>query len=378
MLVLGVPAPLRRRHRRPRRRPGPGTRPVRSRRRAAHAGPPRRAGRRHVGGVRVLRARTELPWLPDDDLVARVASANHHLVQLSTRLDGWVPDIVHAHDWQVAWAADTLATLYGAQLVATFHATERGRHGGRVPPGEPSTIHAVESWLAHDAADVVASSKFMVSEVVGGFELPAERTHLIPNGIDPTWWSTGEAAGAGRRSCSRGAGCSTRRASRCSPGRCACCGPGCPASSASSAAAAATCPSCSRRSTSRGSATSSTCPASCPTTGCATPSTGPGASPSRRSTSRSGSSPSRRWPAARRSSSPAPAASPSSSTAPAPGCCSSRATPTSWRPASRWCSPTTPSPTTCASGAGAARRPLLLGRHRRRHRRRVRRPPVAP
>ena len=34
------------------------------------------------GGVRVLRARTDLPWLPDDDLVARVASANHHLVQL--------------------------------------------------------------------------------------------------------------------------------------------------------------------------------------------------------------------------------------------------------------------------------------------------------
>jgi glycogen(starch) synthase len=144
-----------------------------------------------VGGIRVLRARTDLPWLPEDDLVARVASANHHLVQLSTRLGSWVPDIVHAHDWHVAWAADTLSALHHARLVATFHATERGRHGGRVPPGEPSTIHAIESWLAHDAAAVVASSKFMVSEVVGGFELPAEQSHLIPNGIDPTWWSAG-------------------------------------------------------------------------------------------------------------------------------------------------------------------------------------------
>jgi glycogen(starch) synthase len=144
-----------------------------------------------IGGIRVLRARADLPWLPDEDLVARVASANHHLVQLSVHLGDWRPDIVHAHDWQVAWAADTLSTLYGARLVATFHATERGRHGGGVPPGEPSTIHAVESWLAHDAEAVIASSKFMVSEVVGGFELPAERSHLIPNGIDPTWWSTG-------------------------------------------------------------------------------------------------------------------------------------------------------------------------------------------
>jgi glycogen(starch) synthase len=148
-----------------------------------------------TGGVRVLRARADLPWLPDDDLVARVASANHHLVQLSTRLGEWRPDVVHANDWQVAWAGDTLAALYGAKLVATFHSTERGRHGGRVPPGMPSTIHAVESWLAHRAGEVLANSRFMVREVIDGFELPAERTHLIPNGIDPTWWSTGETPG---------------------------------------------------------------------------------------------------------------------------------------------------------------------------------------
>ena len=148
-----------------------------------------------VGDVRVLRARTDLPWLPDDELVARVASANHHLVQLSTRLGDWTPHVVHAHDWQVAWAADTLATLHHAKLMATFHSTERGQHGGRVPPGQPSTIHAIESWLAHGADEVVTNSKFMVSEVVNGFELPGERTHLIPNGIDPTWWSTGESPG---------------------------------------------------------------------------------------------------------------------------------------------------------------------------------------
>jgi glycogen(starch) synthase len=149
-----------------------------------------------AGGVRVLRARTDLPWLPDDEVVARAASANHHLVQLSSRLVPWRPDVVHAHDWQVAWAADTLATLHDATLVATFHSTERGQHGGRVPPGPPSTIHAVESWLAHTSRAVLANSRFMVREVIDGFELPPERTHLIPNGIDPTWWSTGEVPGS--------------------------------------------------------------------------------------------------------------------------------------------------------------------------------------
>ncbi len=147
------------------------------------------------GAVRVLRARTDLPWLPDEAMVAQVASANHHLVQLAARLGSWRPHVVHAHDWQVAWAADTLATLYDAKLVATFHSTERGQHAGRVPPGRPTAINAVESWLAHAASDVLANSRFMVREVVGGFELPAERTHLIPNGIDPTWWAAGEPAG---------------------------------------------------------------------------------------------------------------------------------------------------------------------------------------
>jgi glycogen synthase len=145
-----------------------------------------------VGGVHVLRARTDLPWLPEDDLVARVASANHHLVQLSTRLGSWRPEIVHAHDWQVAWASDTLAALYEAKLVATFHGTARGSHGGRVPPGQPGTIHAIESWLAHTAAEVLANSRFMMREIISGFELPAERAHLVPNGIDPAWWSSGE------------------------------------------------------------------------------------------------------------------------------------------------------------------------------------------
>jgi glycogen(starch) synthase len=147
------------------------------------------------GGVRVLRARIDLPWLPDDDVVARAASANHHLVQLTTRLVPWRPDVVHAHDWQVAWAAHTLAAIHDARLVATFHSTERGQHGGRVPPGTPSTVHAVESWLAHSASRVLANSSFMAREVIGGFELPPERTHLIPNGIDPTWWATGEVPG---------------------------------------------------------------------------------------------------------------------------------------------------------------------------------------
>ena len=55
-----------------------------------------------IDGVRVLRAMTDLPWLPEGDLVARMASANHQLVALAAQLGDWRPDVVHAHDWLVS------------------------------------------------------------------------------------------------------------------------------------------------------------------------------------------------------------------------------------------------------------------------------------
>ena len=159
----------------------------------AHDGAPADAV---VGGIRVLRARTDLPWLPEDDLVARVASANHHLVQLSTRArhrgcpTSSMPTTGRSPGPPTRCPRCTGPGSSPRSTPPSAAATAAG-----CPPGEPSTIHAIESWLAHDAAAVVASSKFMVSEVVGGFELPAERSHLIPNGIDPTWWSTGNGHG---------------------------------------------------------------------------------------------------------------------------------------------------------------------------------------
>jgi len=147
-----------------------------------------------IDGVRVLRAMTDLPWLPEGDLVARMSSANHQLVALGAQLGEWRPDVVHAHDWLVAWAGDTMKVLWDVPLVATIHATERGRHGGHVPPGMPAAINAVEWWLTYQAREVIACSKFMVREVLDGFELPGEKLHLVPNGVDTQLWTTpGEA-----------------------------------------------------------------------------------------------------------------------------------------------------------------------------------------
>jgi len=136
-----------------------------------------------------LRADVELPWLPDD-VVAATASGNHSLVASLSALGDWRPDIVHAHDWQVAWAAHVASTWFAAPVVTRFHGTERGRHGGVLSPGTAEDINSIEAWQANRSRRVVASTKLLVRDIVDGFELDPGVVRRIPGGIDPAWWRT--------------------------------------------------------------------------------------------------------------------------------------------------------------------------------------------
>ena len=140
-----------------------------------------------IGGVRVIRTDVDLPWLPDNP-VASTASANHAFVAAFATITGWQPDVIHAHDWNVAWAADVLSATTGAPVVTTFHGTERGRHGGHLKPGESTDVNSVEWWLAYQSTRMIASTKLMVRDVVDGFEVDPDHVTRIPGGIDPEWW----------------------------------------------------------------------------------------------------------------------------------------------------------------------------------------------
>ena len=144
------------------------------------------------GPVRVFRADPAMPWIPAERPLALTASANHAIVKLAdrveTELDGWTPDVVHGHDWRVGWAADTLATLYDVPFLLTMHGTERVRHGGNLPPGEPTDISSIEWWLAFRADRLISPTRFIVDQLVADFELAPEQVVRIPNGIDPARW----------------------------------------------------------------------------------------------------------------------------------------------------------------------------------------------
>lgn len=145
------------------------------------------------GDVRVLRADIGLPHILDERYLAVAASANHGLAQLMLDADsplrGWVPDVVHGHDWRIGWAAHTLARHHGVPFVLTMHGTERVRHGGNLPEGRPTDVNSIEWWLAFRADRLIASTRFMVDQLLDTFELLSEQVVRVPNGIDSTLWA---------------------------------------------------------------------------------------------------------------------------------------------------------------------------------------------
>jgi glycogen(starch) synthase len=90
-------------------------------------------------------------------------------------------DLVHSHDWLVAGAARALAR--GIPWLVTVHATEYGRHEGRVGQHPQSVIHAAERAMARAADGVIVCSAYMAAQVRDVFGVA--RVSVVPNGIDP-------------------------------------------------------------------------------------------------------------------------------------------------------------------------------------------------
>jgi glycosyltransferase involved in cell wall biosynthesis len=99
-------------------------------------------------------------------------------------LDAGGFDLIHAHDWLVAFAGVALKHAFKVPLLATVHATEFGRSRG-IPSGEmPRAIHNVEWWLTYEAWRVIVCSHFMATEVGTSFHTPVDKVDVVPNGVE--------------------------------------------------------------------------------------------------------------------------------------------------------------------------------------------------
>ncbi len=97
-------------------------------------------------------------------------------------------DVIHAHDWLVAYAAKTLKNSYDIPIVATIHATESGRNSG-IHDETQRYINDTEWMLTYEATEVIVNSNYMKRELQSLFGLPFEKINVVPNGINITMFN---------------------------------------------------------------------------------------------------------------------------------------------------------------------------------------------
>ncbi|WP_442594930.1 glycosyltransferase family 4 protein [Neobacillus sp. D3-1R] len=91
-------------------------------------------------------------------------------------------DIIHAHDWLVGEAAQTLSKYLNIPLITTIHATEHGRNGGIFTELQ-RFIHQKEDKLIQSSNHLIVCSEYMKEEIVEIFSYPGEKISIIPNGV---------------------------------------------------------------------------------------------------------------------------------------------------------------------------------------------------
>jgi len=145
--------------------------------------------------------RVAVPHKETGDLLRDTDRANREMatfaMSLTSRVDPF--DLIHAHDWQVAAAAVHHKHAFKLPLLATIHATERGRTGGHVNGPLGSTIDHTEWRLCFEAWRIIVTSRYMAEEVVGFFHVPRDKVDIIPNGVERSIHRLSDAELAGFR-----------------------------------------------------------------------------------------------------------------------------------------------------------------------------------
>ncbi len=93
-------------------------------------------------------------------------------------------DLIHVHDWLVAFVGAAFKRSYKTPLLSTIHDTERGRGRGSLGSEQARAIDHVEWWLTFESWRVLACSEYMREEIATYFECPRDKIDVVPNGVE--------------------------------------------------------------------------------------------------------------------------------------------------------------------------------------------------
>ncbi len=142
-----------------------------------------------MAGVNVHRINYPNPPQPPDS-TSCVVQFNICLVERAHQIlpDLGAFDLVHAHDWLVALAADAIRTQHRIPLVTTIHDTALGKYFGELDRSQ-QYIAFTERWLVSESSRVIACSEFIRRELVQDYGAEPARTDVVPCGVNPSLFS---------------------------------------------------------------------------------------------------------------------------------------------------------------------------------------------
>ncbi|PDW01769.1 glycosyltransferase family 4 protein [Candidatus Viridilinea mediisalina] len=137
------------------------------------------------GGDGIEVRRVSVPEMPWADYPSFVTASNRVLAQAAMALRDEVGpfDLIHAHDWLATETAASLKHHWQIPLVATIHATERGRGRGVLHGPAAQRINDLEWRLAYEAWRVIVCSHFMARQLGDYFQTPLDKIDVVPNGV---------------------------------------------------------------------------------------------------------------------------------------------------------------------------------------------------
>lgn len=104
------------------------------------------------------------------------------------RADGARFDMACVHDWMGAMAAPTLKSELSLPVVFHIHSTEWGRSGGQ----GSNAVGDIE-YPGATTADRIVTVSYAMKEDLAGHGWPADKIHVVWNGIDPDTYDPSKA-----------------------------------------------------------------------------------------------------------------------------------------------------------------------------------------
>jgi glycosyltransferase involved in cell wall biosynthesis len=137
-----------------------------------------------AGGSQVHRVDPPVPDLADFLPAVRATNASLQNVAEVVIEQAGPFDVIHVHDWLVCFAAIALKHQFRIPLVATIHATERGRTGGDLYNDLNVAVNGNEWWLTYEAWRVITTTHYMANQCRDYFGTPLDKLDIVANGVN--------------------------------------------------------------------------------------------------------------------------------------------------------------------------------------------------